>query len=99
MPEKGWQKILIHTIIILIVYSTSSFHYHYMVSKKSQKLGENIQKRRKKLGLTQDKFSRKADIPYTTLTKIEQGEIKGPSVYVVDKIAKNLNTKIERLIG
>ena len=70
-----------------------------MVSTKNGKLGRKIQRKRIKLGLTQDEFSRRADIPYTTFTKIEQGEIKSPSVYVVEKIAKRLNTKIERLIN
>ncbi len=36
-------------------------------------------------------LARKADAPYTTLTKIETGVIKKPSVYVVAKIAKALN--------
>ena len=42
------------------------------------------------MGLTQDELSRKADVPYTTLTKVEIGVIKAPSVFVVAKIAKAL---------
>ena len=33
-------------------------------------IGDNIKKFRKKKGLTQDELARKADIPYTTLTKL-----------------------------
>jgi len=33
-------------------------------------IGDNIKKFRKKKGLTQDGLVRKADIPYTTLTKL-----------------------------
>lgn len=69
-----------------------------MDSKISNKLGVKIQKLRKKIKLTQDKFARKADIPYTTFTKIESGVIKNPSVYVVAKIAENLKTSIDSLI-
>ncbi|MCD6194856.1 helix-turn-helix transcriptional regulator [bacterium] len=62
------------------------------------KLGRKIEKLRTGLGLSQDELARKADVPYTTLTKIETGVIKKPSVYVVAKIAKALNISIEELI-
>ena len=61
-------------------------------------LGQKIKKLRRELGLSQDDFARKADVPYTTLTKIETGVIKKPSVFVVSKIAKALNVAIEDLI-
>ncbi|MEX2410241.1 MAG: helix-turn-helix transcriptional regulator [Candidatus Paceibacterota bacterium] len=61
-------------------------------------LGQKIKKLRQKLGLSQDDFARKADVPYTTLTKVETGVIKKPSVFVVSKIAKALNVDIEELI-
>ncbi len=61
-------------------------------------LGQKIKKLRQKLGLSQDDFARKADVPYTTLTKIETGVIKKPSVFVVSKIAKALSVAIEDLI-
>jgi len=53
---------------------------------------------RQKIGLSQDDFARKADVAYTTLTKIETSVIKKPSVFVVSKIAKALNVAIEDLI-
>ena len=61
-------------------------------------LGENIKKARQKRKLTQDKLARLADVPYTSLTKIETGVIKRPSVQVVAKIAKALNITIDDLI-
>ena len=61
-------------------------------------LGQKIKKLRLKLGLSQDDFARKADVPYTTLTKIETGVIKKPSVFVVSKISKALSVDIEELI-
>jgi transcriptional regulator with XRE-family HTH domain len=65
---------------------------------ESNQLGQKIKKLRLKLGLSQDDFARKADVPYTTLTKVETGVIKKPSVFVVSKIAKALNVDIEELI-
>jgi transcriptional regulator with XRE-family HTH domain len=65
---------------------------------ESNSLGQKIKKLRQKLGLSQDDFARKADVPYTTLTKVETGVIKKPSVFVVSKIAKALNVNIEELI-
>lgn len=65
---------------------------------ESNQLGKKIKKLRQKLELSQDDFARKADVSYTTLTKIETGVIKKPSVFVVSKIAKALNVSIESLI-
>lgn len=65
---------------------------------ETNSLGQKIKKLRTKLGLSQDDFARKADVPYTTLTKVETGVIKKPSVFVVSKIAKALSVNIEELI-
>lgn len=65
---------------------------------ESNQLGQKIKKLRRKLGLSQDDFARKADVPYTTLTKVETGVIKKPSVFVVSKIAKALSVDIEDLL-
>jgi len=65
---------------------------------ESNQLGQKLKKLRNKLRLSQDDFARKADVPYTTLTKIETGVIKKPSVFVMSKIAKALNVSIEDLL-
>jgi len=61
-------------------------------------IGENIKKRRTKLGLSQEDFAQKSGVKYTTLTKIESGVIKTPSVVIMAKIAKALDVNIEELI-
>ena len=61
-------------------------------------IGDNVKKLRKKNGLTQDALARKADIPYTTLTKLESNVVKKPSVQTIAKIAKALNVSMEELI-
>ena len=69
-----------------------------MENNQENKLGKKIKALRLKFELSQDKFARKADIPYTTLTKIETGVIKKPSVFVMAKLAKTLGVSIEDLI-
>ena len=67
-----------------------------MTTKSS--IGENIKKHRTKLGLSQEDFAQKSGVKYTTLTKIETGVIKKPSVVLVAKIAKALDVSIEDLL-
>ncbi len=61
-------------------------------------LGKKIRELRLKNNLSQDELARRADVPYTTLTKIEVGVIKKPSVFVVAKIAKALSISLDKLI-
>lgn len=61
-------------------------------------IGQNIKKIRQKRKLTQDKLSKIADIPYTSLTKIETGVIKKPSVQTVAKIARALDISLDELM-
>jgi len=65
---------------------------------ESNQLDQKIRKLRQKLGLSQDDFACKADVAYTTLTKVETGVIKKPSVFVVSKIAKALDVLVDDLI-
>lgn len=61
-------------------------------------IGGNIKKLRTSLGLSQEEFAQKSAVKYTTLTKIESGVIKTPSVLIASKIAKALGVTIEKLI-
>ncbi len=64
-------------------------------------IGENIKRIRNKLGLTQDDLSKKADIKYTTLTKVESGVVNKPSVQTMAKVAEALGTmaKVAEALG
>ncbi len=64
----------------------------------NETIGDKIKLLRNKHGLTQDKLARKADLPYTTLTKIETNVITKPSIQTVMKIAKGLGIKIDDLM-
>ena len=71
-----------------------------MANKQANNLlGKKIKELRFKNNLSQDELARKADVPYTTLTKIEVSVIKKPSVFVVAKIAKALNISLDKLIN
>ncbi len=68
-----------------------------MNNQNNNIIGGRIKKYRLKADLTQEKLARGADISYTTLTKIESGVIKNPSVKVVAKIAKVLKISLDDL--
>ena len=64
----------------------------------NETIGNKIKQLRIKQGLTQDELARKADLSYTTLTKIETNVITKPSIQTVMKIAKGLGISIDDLI-
>jgi len=66
--------------------------------KSQNNIGDKIKQLRNKQGLTQDALARKAEIPYTTLTKIESSVITKPSIQTVAKIAKGLGISIDELV-
>ena len=64
----------------------------------NETIGDKIKQLRNKQGLTQDELARKADLPYTTLTKIETNVITKPSIQTVVKIAQGLGITIDNLM-
>ncbi|MFC1771026.1 helix-turn-helix domain-containing protein [Candidatus Margulisiibacteriota bacterium] len=64
---------------------------------KKEEIEVRIKEFRKRAGLTQEALSRKADVPYTTLTKIESGVIKNPSIKIMGNLARALGVHIEEL--
>ncbi len=72
-----------------------------MVDKKNMEntIGDKIKIWRKKKGLTQDALSKKADIPYTTLAKIESNVITNPSLQTITKVARGLEVGFDDLIN
>ncbi|MFW5720249.1 MAG: helix-turn-helix domain-containing protein [Candidatus Dojkabacteria bacterium] len=53
-------------------------------------IGDKTRELRSRRGLTQEDLARKADIPLTTLTKIENSVIKNTSIGSIKKIASAL---------
>ncbi|MBM4401899.1 MAG: helix-turn-helix transcriptional regulator [Candidatus Cloacimonetes bacterium] len=69
-----------------------------MEENKSKTIGEKIKAWRKKRDLTQDALAKKADIPYTTLAKIESNVIQNPSLQTITKIADGLEITLNGLV-
>ena len=69
-----------------------------MLVKDFIMIGNNIKELRKKKAISQDALARIANIPYTTLVKIESSIVKNPSVQNIAKIAKALDVNIEKLL-
>ena len=67
--------------------------------KKLPKFAKNLKKYRLRKKLSQDRLSKKADISYNTITKIESGTIKSPTVDTAQKIARALGVSIDKLVS
>lgn len=62
-------------------------------------LGRKVQEFRKLSGLTQEELAKKANISHATLIKIEQGQVKNPTVKSLIKIAEALEISIDNLLN
>lgn len=62
-------------------------------------LGQKLQELRKAAGLTQQELCQQANLSFSTLTKIERGAIKSPSIFTVHAITGMLGTSIDELLG
>ncbi|MCK5044777.1 helix-turn-helix transcriptional regulator [Candidatus Parcubacteria bacterium] len=69
-----------------------------MKSNNKSAIAENIKKYRKKIGISQDRLSKLADVTYNTIIKIESGANKNPTIETLAKIAKALDTGVDDLI-
>ena len=58
-----------------------------------------IKRIREKLGLSQEKLARLADVSNNTIINIEAGKQQNPTVDTLKKIAKALNVPIEDCFG
>ncbi len=67
-------------------------------SQEERTIGKKIKTLRNERGLTAEALARKADIPYTTLSKIESDVIKSPTLPTVIKIAEGLEITLDELI-
>ncbi|BCX14094.1 MAG: hypothetical protein KatS3mg085_626 [Candidatus Dojkabacteria bacterium] len=61
-------------------------------------IDQKIKSWRKKKEITQDALAKKADIPYTTLVKIESDVIQNPSLQTITKVAKGLGVFLDDLV-
>jgi transcriptional regulator with XRE-family HTH domain len=69
-----------------------------MSAGNNSKIADNIKKYRNKLGISQDKLSKLADVTYNTIIKIESGLNKNPTIETLSKITKALGVGVDNLI-
>jgi FMN phosphatase YigB (HAD superfamily) len=62
-------------------------------------LGKQLQAARQAGGLTQQQLCQRANLSFSTLTKIERGAIKSPSIFTIQSIANALGVGLDELIG
>jgi FMN phosphatase YigB (HAD superfamily) len=62
-------------------------------------LGKRLQEARKAAGLTQQQLCHQANLSFSTLTKIERGAIRSPSIFTIQAIATTLGVTLDQLIG
>lgn len=68
------------------------------MSRELSTIGKNIRHYRKKLGISQDKLSKLAEVAYNTIVKIESGENQNPTIETAQKIAKALEVSVDELL-
>ena len=69
-----------------------------MTSINKSTIADNIKKYRNKMGVSQDRLSKLADVTYNTIIKIESGANTNPTIETLAKIAKALNVGVDDLI-
>ena len=68
------------------------------MSKEKSIIGNNIKKYRNKLGISQDILSKRANLAFHTIAKIEAGSTPNPTIDTVKKIADALGVTIDKLL-
>lgn len=62
-------------------------------------MGKRLQEARQQAGLTQQQLCHQANLSFSTLTKIERGAIKAPSIFTIQAIAGALGVGLDELVG
>ncbi len=66
--------------------------------KEQSKIGTRIKELRLKKGLSQDLVSKKANLSFQTISKIESGTTPNPTIDTVRKIANVLDISLDELM-
>lgn len=68
------------------------------MSKPESKIGNNVRKYRRKLGISQDILSKRANLAFHTVAKIEAGSTLNPTIDTVKKLADALGVSLDDLM-
>ena len=69
-----------------------------MAESSKTNLAKKVKQLRQKLGLSQEKLARLADVSNNTIINIEAGKQDNPTIDTLKKVAKALNVSVEELI-
>lgn len=69
-----------------------------MAESSKTNLAKKVKQLREKLGLSQEKLARLADVSNNTIINIEAGKQDNPTIDTLKKVAKALNIRVEDLI-
>ena len=69
-----------------------------MAESSKTNLARKVKQLREKLGLSQEKLARLADVSNNTVINIEAGKQDNPTIDTLKKVAKALNVSVEDLI-
>jgi len=74
--------------------------YNPDVIINGMELGKNIEKYRKKAGLSREKLAQKCQGKFTSihLMRVENGTVKNPGIEMVKAIAKQLSRTVDQLL-
>ena len=68
------------------------------MTKGKTVIADNIKKYRNKLGISQDVLSKRANLAFHTIAKIEAGSTPDPRIETVKKIADALGVSLDDLM-
>ncbi len=69
-----------------------------MAESSKTNLARKVKQLREKLGLSQEKLARLADVSNNTIINIEAGKQDNPTIDTLKKVSKALNVSVEDLI-
>jgi len=69
-----------------------------MAESSKTNLARKVKQLREKLGLSQEKLARLADVSNNTIINIEAGKQDNPTIDTLKKVAKALGVSVENLI-
>ncbi len=69
-----------------------------MAESSKTNLAKKVKQLREKLGLSQEKLARLADVSNNTIINIEAGKQDNPTIATLKKVAKALGVSVEGLI-
>ncbi len=69
-----------------------------MAESSKTNLARKVKQLRERLGLSQEKLARLADVSNNTIVNIEAGKQDNPTIDTLKKVAKALDVSVEELI-